>query len=39
MIHYGCDMCKCELDPTHDMTYVVRMEVYPAPVRRRCRNR
>ena len=32
MIHYSCDMCKCELDPTHETTYVVRMEVYPAPV-------
>ena len=32
MIHYSCDMCKCEIDPTHDTTYVVRMEVYPAPV-------
>ena len=31
MIHYSCDMCKCEIDPTHDTTYVVRMEVYPAP--------
>ncbi len=32
MIHYSCDMCKCELDPTHETSYVVRMEVYPAPV-------
>lgn len=31
MIHYSCDMCKCELDPKHDQTYVVRMEVYPTP--------
>ena len=31
MIHYSCDMCKCELDPKHDQAYVVRMEVYPAP--------
>ena len=31
MIHYSCDMCKCELDPKHDTSYVVRMEVYPAP--------
>ena len=31
MIHYSCDMCKCELDRKHDVTYVVRMEVYPAP--------
>jgi hypothetical protein len=31
MIHYSCDLCKCELDPKHDVSYVVRMEVYPAP--------
>ena len=31
MIHYRCDICKCELDPQHDTSYVVRMEVYPAP--------
>ena len=31
MIHYRCDMCKCELDPKHDVNYVVRMEVYPSP--------
>jgi hypothetical protein len=31
MIHYSCDLCKCELDPNHDASYVVRMEVYPAP--------
>jgi hypothetical protein len=31
MIPYSCDMCKGELDPTHDVTYVIRMEVYPAP--------
>jgi hypothetical protein len=31
MIHYSCDLCKCELDPEHDVAYVVRMEVYPAP--------
>ncbi len=30
MIHYRCDMCKSELDPKHDVSYVVRMEVYPA---------
>jgi hypothetical protein len=28
MIHYSCDMCKCELN---DVSYVVRMEVYPSP--------
>jgi hypothetical protein len=31
MIHLSCDMCKCELDPKHDVSYVVRMEVYPTP--------
>jgi hypothetical protein len=31
MIHYSCDLCKCELDPTQDVAYVIRMEVYPAP--------
>jgi hypothetical protein len=31
MIHYSCDICKCELDSKHDVSYVVRMEVYPAP--------
>jgi len=31
MIHYSCDICKCELDPKQDVSYVVRMEVYPAP--------
>ena len=31
MIHYVCDMCKCTLDPKHDLSYVVRMEVYAAP--------
>ena len=31
MIQYRCDMCKCELDPKHDVAYVVRMEVYPMP--------
>ena len=30
MIHYSCDLCKCELDPKQDSSYVVRMEVYPA---------
>lgn len=30
MIHYSCDMCKCELDPKHDVSFVVRMEVYPS---------
>lgn len=31
MIHFSCDLCKGELDPNHDVAYVVRMEVYPAP--------
>jgi hypothetical protein len=31
MIHYSCDLCKSELDPNHDVSFVVRMEVYPAP--------
>jgi hypothetical protein len=30
MIHYTCDMCKRELDPTEDLRYVVKMEVYAA---------
>jgi hypothetical protein len=30
MIHYICDVCKCSLDPEHDLRYVVRMEVYTA---------
>jgi hypothetical protein len=30
MIHYVCDVCKCTLDPEHDLRYVVRMEVYTA---------
>lgn len=32
MIHFTCDVCKCELDPRHDTSYVIRMEVYPAAV-------
>ena len=31
MIRYICDLCQCELDPQHDVSYVVRMEVYAAP--------
>jgi len=31
MIRYICDLCRCELDPQHDVSYVVRMEVYAAP--------
>jgi len=30
MIHYTCDMCKRELDPSEDLRYVVKMEVYAA---------
>jgi hypothetical protein len=28
MVHYTCDLCKCELDSE---AFVVRMEVYQAP--------
>ena len=31
MIQYVCDRCKCTLDPKHELSYVVRMEVYAAP--------
>lgn len=31
MIRYICDLCQCELDPQHDVSYVLRMEVYAAP--------
>jgi len=31
MIQYRCDVCKRELDRNHDVSYVVRMEVYPTP--------
>ena len=30
MLRYSCDLCKCELDPQHDLRYVVKMEVYAA---------
>jgi hypothetical protein len=30
MIRYVCDLCKCELDPEHDLRYVVKVEVYAA---------
>ena len=33
MIHYSCNLCRRELDPGHDGSYVVRMEVYPAQSR------
>ena len=39
MIHYICDLCKCEIDPKHESSYVVRMEVYPRPLRRRSPDR
>ena len=28
MIHYTCDSCKKQIDPEHDVRYVVRLEVY-----------
>ena len=28
MIHYSCDLCRCNLDPQEDLRYVVKMEVY-----------
>jgi hypothetical protein len=27
MIHYSCDRCKCPIDPTEDLRYVVRIEI------------
>ncbi len=30
MIRYSCDCCKRELDPDHDLRYVVKIEVYAA---------
>jgi hypothetical protein len=30
MIHFVCDVCKCEISPEQDLRYVVRMEVYAA---------
>lgn len=30
MIHYSCDLCKRKLDPTHDVRYVVKLEIGPA---------
>ena len=30
MIHYTCDACKRELDPRHDLRYVVKMEICAA---------
>ena len=31
MIRYICDFCKCEIDPQHESSYVVQMEMYAAP--------
>jgi len=30
MIRYACDLCGRELDPQHDLRYVVKVEVYAA---------
>ncbi len=30
MIRYSCDLCKRDLDPQHDLRYVVKMEVFAA---------
>jgi hypothetical protein len=30
MIHHSCDLCKRPLDPSDDLRYVVKMEVYAA---------
>ncbi len=30
MIRYSCDLCKRDLDPQHDLRYVVRIEVFAA---------
>jgi hypothetical protein len=31
MIRYICDFCQCEIDPQHESSYVLQMELYPAP--------
>lgn len=31
MIRYICDLCQCEIDPRHESSYVVQMELYAAP--------
>src|SRR4051812_31744026 len=31
MIRYICDLCKCEIDPQHESSFVVQMELYAAP--------
>jgi len=30
MVHYTCDLCHRSLDPSTDLRYVVRIEVFPA---------
>lgn len=30
MIRYSCDLCKRDLDPQHDLRYVVKMEIFAA---------
>lgn len=30
MIRYSCDVCKRDIDPDHDLRYVVKMEVFAA---------
>jgi len=30
MIRYSCDLCRRDLDPQHDLRYVVKMEVFAA---------
>ncbi|MCC7474901.1 MAG: hypothetical protein IT425_05865 [Pirellulales bacterium] len=30
MIRYICDLCQTEIDPRHESSYVVQMELYPA---------
>ena len=30
MIRYSCDLCKREIDPEHDLRYVVKVELYAA---------
>jgi hypothetical protein len=30
MIHYSCDRCHSEIDPEHDLRFVVRMEIEAA---------
>ena len=30
MIRYSCDLCRRDLDPQHDLRYVVKIEVFAA---------